>query len=182
MANIFESVAQGLGDLGFYNFFFPFVLTAVLIYALLRKSKYFSEAKEGQILAAVVSLSVAFLVFGYPILIGSTFGTQLSAFFTQLTIVGLIFILALIFASMFYPDFPKALSEKLASPSKVYMFIGIAIALFVTSGLVGVITSGSGEGEGPSAPRDVILIVAGLIIFMVIIMLASASMSGGEQK
>ncbi|MBI4010002.1 MAG: hypothetical protein HY361_02300 [Candidatus Aenigmarchaeota archaeon] len=143
------------------------------------KSKLFGEMREGQILSAVVSLSVAFLIFGYPILVGFTFGTQLSAFFTQLSIIGLLFIVALIFASMFYPDFPKMLSEKLVSPNKVYLFIGIAFLLFVTSGLVGVFTQ-SGD-EGPNAPRDIILIVAGIIIFVVVIMIAAASV-GGEQK
>ena len=63
MANFFELVVQKLSELGFYNFFFPFVLSAVLFYALLRRSKLFGEMREGQILAAIVSLSVAFLIF-----------------------------------------------------------------------------------------------------------------------
>ncbi len=180
MANFFELVVQKLSELGFYNFFFPFVLSAVLFYALLRRSKLFGEMREGQILAAIVSLSVAFLIFGYPVLVGFTFGTELSAFFTQLSIIGLLFILALIFASMFYPDFPKMLTEKLASPSKVYMFIGIAFLLLITSGLVGVFTQGTDQ-ESPQAPRDIILIIAGLIIFVIVIMIAAASMGGGEK-
>jgi len=179
MANFFELVVQKLSELGFYDFFFPFVLSSVLFYALLRRSKLFGEMREGQILAAIVSLSVAFLIFGYPVLVGFTFGTELSAFFTQLSIIGLLFILALIFASMFYPDFPKMLTEKLASPNKVYMFIGIAFLLLVTSGLVGVFTQ-TIDGETPQSPRDVILIIAGLIIFVIVIMIAS--MAVGEEK
>ncbi len=179
MANFFELVVQKLSELGFYDFFFPFVLSSVLFYALLRRSKLFGEMREGQILAAIVSLSVAFLIFGYPVLVGFTFGTELSAFFTQLSIIGLLFILALIFASMFYPDFPKMLTEKLASPNKVYLFIGIAFLLLVTSGLVGVFTQ-TIDGERPQSPMDVILIIAGLIIFVIIIMIAS--MAVGEEK
>jgi len=179
---VFDIIVQKLAELKFFDFFFPFVLTLVLLYALLRRTKLFGEMREGQILSAVVAIIVAFLVFGYPVLVGLTFGQQLSAFFTQLVIVGLLFIMALVFASMFYPDFPKMLSEKFMTPSNVYMFIGIAIALFITSGLVGVIIQDGGESEGPNAPRDVILIIAGIIIFIVVIMIASASMAGGEQK
>lgn len=182
MANFFELIAQKLAEFKFFDFLFPFILTSALLYALLRKSKFLGEMKESQALAAVIALSVAFLVFGYPVLVGFSFGTQLSAFFTQLTIIGLLFMMALVFASMFYPDFPKMMMEKMGSPSKVYWFIGIVIVLFVTSGLVGVLFQGSGDSESPQTPREVILIVAGIIIFIIIIMVAAGSVAGGEQK
>ena len=182
MANFFELIAQKLVEFKFFDFFFPFILISALLYALLRKSKFLGDMKEGQTLAAIIALSVAFLVFGYPVLVGFSFGTQLSAFFTQLTIIALMFIMALVFASMFYPDFPKMLSEKFVSPSKVYWFIGIVIALFVTSGLVGILFQGSGDTESPQTPREVILIIAGIIIFIIIIMIAAGSVAGGEQK
>ena len=179
MTNVFEVVVQRLNEFKIFDFILPFIITSALMYALLRRSKLFGDMREGQILSAIVSLSVAFLIFGYPVLVGFTFGTQLSAFFTQLTIIGLLFVMALVFASMFYPDFPKMLTEKLASPNKVYLFIGIAFLLLVTSGLIGVFTQ-SIDGETPQSPRDVILIVAGIIIFVIIIMIAS--MSVGEEK
>lgn len=180
MANFFEMIVQQLNEFGFYNFFFPFVISAVLLYALLRKTKLFGEMKEGQIISAIISLSVAFLVFGYPVLAGYAFGAQLSTFFTQLTVLGLLFVLALVFASMFYPDFPKMLSEKVSNPAFVYVFIGVAFILLVTSGLLGVFTQD--VGEGPRPPRDVILIITGLIIFIVIIIIATVAASGGEKK
>lgn len=179
MANFFEVVVQKLNEFKIFDFILPFIISSALMYALLRRSKLFGEMREGQILSAVVSLSVAFLIFGYPVLVGFAFGTQLSAFFTQLTIIGLLFIMALVFASMFYPDFPKMMTEKLASPSKVYMFIGIAFLLLITSGLVSVFTQ-TIDGERPQSPMDVILIIAGLIIFVIIIMIASASVA--EEK
>ena len=182
MANFFELIVQKLVDLKIFDFFLPFVITATLLYALLRKSKFLGEMKENQLLSAIIALSVSFLVFGYPVLVGFTFGAQLSSFFTQLMIIGLLFVMALVFASMFYPDFPKMMSEIMGSPSKVYWFIGIVIGLFVTSGLVGVLFQGSGDTDSPQTPREVILIVAGIIIFIIIIMVAAGSVAGGEQK
>ncbi len=181
MPSFFELVVQKMSELGFYNFFFPFVLSSVLFYALLRKSKLFGEGREGEILNGIISLVVAFLIFGYPVLVGFTFGSQLSTFFTQLTIMGLLFVLALAFASMFHPDFPKFLTEQFVRRTQIYIFIALAVGLFVTSGLVGVFTQGlteksPEEGGSPSAPRDVILILAGIIIFIIVIIIAAGTM------
>jgi len=50
----FQIIAERLGEMGFYNFFVPWIITAAVIWGLLKKSNMF----ESSGLNAVLSLYV----------------------------------------------------------------------------------------------------------------------------
>ncbi len=175
MANPFEIVVQQLIDLGFYNFLFPFIITAALFFALLKKSKILGESVS---INAAVSLSVAFLVFGFPVLAGISLATPLATFFTQVTVWILIIVVGLVFASFFYPDLTGFLSKMITSRTMLFEMITLGVALMIISGLVitfsGQLSDTPRPGQPPGPPLDVALISAAVIIFVVIILIASS--------
>lgn len=178
----FELVAQKLVELGFYNFFFPFLITSVIMFALLRKS---SVLGTSNIINGIVALSIGLLVFGFPLLTGLTFATQLSTFFVQISVWILLLVVASVIAAVFYPDLGKFLGEHFKSRSFLFIMLAVAIAIFVTSGLVGIFTSVGNpaqtgkEPEVPGPPSDIIIVVAALIIFMIMIVIAAVIMRRG---
>lgn len=175
--SVFEVVVQKLVSLGFYDFFFPFLITSVILYALLRKSKVLGESN---VLNAVVALSIGMLVFGFPALTGVVFGTQLSTFFVQVTVFLVILVAAVVMASVFYPDIMKMAGEQFKNRNFLYQMLALGIAIFVISGLFTVFTSLGNpaitgkEPETPGPPGDIVIIVAALIIFMIIIIIAAS--------
>lgn len=173
----FEVVVSKLISLGFYDFFFPFIIITVIIYALLRKSKVLGESN---VINAVVALSIGLLVLGFPVITGVAFGGQLSTFFVQSTVWILILVVAVITASAFYPDIMKVLLEQFKSRNFLYYMLALGVGIFVTSGLLTVFISPGNpvvtgkEPEVPGPPSDIVIIVAALIIFMVLILIAAS--------
>lgn len=181
MPSLFEPLVKWMIEQGFYSFLFPWIITSAIFYGLLRKSKVFGESP---VLNGVVSISIAFLIIGFPFLSQFSLALPISTFFTQATVFLLILVIGFIFASLFYPDLSKFLLEKFTRRTTLSILIVLGIALFITSGLVGVFTYGIGkpaEPGTPSPPTDVIILAAGIIIFMVIIIIAGAMVMGGEQ-
>lgn len=174
---IFQTVIEKLVDLGFYDFFFPFIITSVIVYALLRKSKVLGESNA---INGVVALSIGFLIFGFPVLTGLTFGTQLSTFFVQATAWILVLVIAAVIAAVFYPNFGRMLTDQFKNRNFLYIMLAMAISIFVLSGLITVfIDIGNPaltgqEPETPTPPADIVIIIAALIIFMVLIIIAAA--------
>jgi hypothetical protein len=179
----FEAVVQKLVSLGFYDFFFPFLITSAILFALLRKSKVLGESN---VMNGVVAISVGMLIFGFPVLTGVTYGTELSVFFVQVTIFVLILVGAVIMASVFYPDIMKVAFEQFKSRSFLYYMLAIGIGIFVISGLVGTfINIGNPaitgeEPEVPGPPNDIVIIIAALIIFMILIIIAASVFGMGK--
>jgi hypothetical protein len=171
--NPFEMIVNKLIALGFYDFLFPFIITSAIFYALLRKSKVFGESA---FINAAISLSIALLIFGFPVIAGISLATPLSTFFTQATVWILIIAIGFLLASFFYPDLTKVLLETFKRRTTLMMMLAIGITLFITSGLLSVFTSGlfAPRAGAPSPPLDIILIAAGLIIFVVLIIIATA--------
>ena len=176
MPNPFEIVIDQMINLGFYKYLFPFIITAALFFAMLKKSKLMGDSTQ---LNAIISLSVAFLVFGFPVLAGISLETPFSAFFTQATVWILVLSLGFLMASFFYPDLLGFLKEAITTRSMLSAMIAIGVSLMVTSGLVTVFTgslsASEKPGAPPSAPRDVILISSSIIIFVVLILIAASA-------
>lgn len=173
----FEVVVNKLVSLGFYDFFFPFLIITVILYALFRKSKVLGESS---VLNAVVALSIGLLVMGFPVLTGVTFGTQLSTFFVQSTVWILVLVVAVVIASAFYPDIMKIAFEQFKNRSFLYYMLAIGVGIFVISGLFSVFTNVGNPavtGKEPDVPgpsSDIVIIIAALIIFMVMIIIAAS--------
>ncbi len=175
MANVFDALVKQLISLGFYDFLFPFIITAAIFYGLLRKSKILSDSP---LINGVIALSIAFMVFGFPTISGISLSTPLSTFFTQATVWVLIFLIGFILASFFYPELSKMLLEQFTRRSTLMIMISIGITLFVVSGLLSAIfippSKPPAPGTPASTPTDVIIITAGVIIFIVLIIIAAA--------
>jgi len=180
MVTPFETVVKMMVSLGFYDFLFPFVISAAIFYALLKRSKMLGDSV---VVNAVVSLSMAFMILGFPVLAGFALGTELSVFFTQAIVFILVFVVGMIIASLFYPDLPKMLAEQFTRRTTMFEMLAVGIALFITSGLVIVFTQGLSSRPGeelarPVASPDIVLIVSTIVIFVVLIMIAASSMRG----
>jgi hypothetical protein len=172
--NPFELVINKMISLGFYDFLFPFIITSAIFYALLRKSKVFGESI---FINAVIALSIALLIFGFPVIAGISLASPLSTFFAQATVWILILFIGVLLASFFYPDLTKVLLETFRRRTTLMMMITIGIVLFITSGLLSVFTFGFGAppkpGAPPGPPVDVIAIAVALSIFIVLLIVAS---------
>jgi len=174
MSDLFTPIIQQLDRLGFFNFFFPWLIAVAVMYAILKKSKILGESV---IINGIVSLAVAFLILGFPVLSGISWGSAWSTFFAQSMIFILIFAIGFIMASLFYPDLPKMLIEQFTRRTTLWVMLGLGIALFITSGLVGTLWFGTTkppEPGAPTVPSDVITILTGVILLVVILLIASS--------
>lgn len=176
MLNPFQLIAQRMVELGAVNFFIPWVITATIFWALLNKSKMF----ESPIVNAILSISVAFLVWGYlisPVAIG--LGKSLSIFITQSLVIVIVFMVALLGASMFYPKFGETLTTAFKSSIIIWVFIAIFVGgLFFTSGLYKVLSNGFPSGGKLGDVATLIVILVALIIGMLILVGVKSSTEG----
>jgi len=176
MSDVFAPIVTRLVSLGFFNLL-TFILAITLIYALLRQRKIFGD---NALINATIAFSIAFFIFAYPIITGISLVTPITTFFSQAFVFILVFFIGFLVASIFYPDFPKVLGDFFKSRNVLFSMIALSVALFVTSGLVSIIYSSSGPSNQPSAPRENILLIAGLIIAVVLLLIAGSIRSGGE--
>jgi hypothetical protein len=181
MADLFTPIVEQLEKLGFFNFFFPWLVTLAIMYAILKKSKILGESV---LINGIVALSIAFLVFAFPVLSGFSLSTPLSSLFTQTTSILLFFFVGFLLASLFYPNLTQFLIEQFTRRTTLYAMIALGIALFITSGLVGTFWSGVTKPPEPgkaALPPDITYLTVGIILFVVILLLAgSVARMGGS--
>jgi len=165
--NPFLDMIQSFRSSGIFDIFL-FILFFIVFYAILMKSKVLGSNAG---LNGTVALIAAFLISLYSTFTGFSLIEPMSRFFTQASIVGLVFVAALIIASVFYPDLPKMLAEHFKSPTILYILIPLALALLITSRSIWVFWAGFKAVPGTSS--DVMILVVGLIIFVVILLIAA---------
>ncbi|OGI15973.1 hypothetical protein A3K63_01315 [Candidatus Micrarchaeota archaeon RBG_16_49_10] len=140
MVDIFAQVIFALEELGFFNFFLPFLLTSAIFYGLLRKSRVFGEEQKNIAVNAVVALVAALMVWGYPIIAGFDIQSELSRFFTHAMFVTITLLVGLLLTSMILPaDLPKQIQSLLkGSTAGAILIVGVivAVVLFITSGFL----------------------------------------------
>lgn len=169
MVTPFETVILKMRDLGFFKFFFPFILTAAIFYGLLRKSQLFGDPDRNIVVNAIVALVASFFVWAMPIILGVDIETQLARFFAQGIGVTLTVMVALMIAGMFFPpDLAKSLGEKIKAGyfwgGTIIGGILIMVIVFISSGLYQVLFP---RGIGISISND-IFITLGVIILLVV--------------
>lgn len=175
MVSPFEIAIKKLVEVGFYDILL-FVLSLAIFYAILRKSKILGESP---LINAVISFVAAFLVFGYPVLIGFSLTMPLTMFFTQSFVWILIFVIGFVLASMFYPDMPKMLAEQFTKRTTLYVMLALGITIILMSTLISVFWTYPPAAPGaPTPSTDVIILAAGVIIFIVLIIIAAATVRG----
>ncbi|MBD3155797.1 MAG: hypothetical protein GF368_04025 [Candidatus Aenigmarchaeota archaeon] len=137
MVSPFEAVARKLGELGVYDFLLPWIITSAIIWGLLEKSKLFGEGSVA--INSVLSISISFFIWGFLIFTGSNeVGSMLSKFFTQISFVAVGFAAILLVGSLFYPDFPAALEDRIPKESMFWIVIVIGLAIAISVGLINV--------------------------------------------
>jgi hypothetical protein len=172
--NLFIDMIERFRSSGIFDIFL-FILFFIALYAILMKSKVLGTNAG---LNGTVALIAAFLISLYSTFTGFSLTEPLSRFFTQASIVGLIFIAALVMVSVFYPDLPKMLSEHFKGPTMLYIMIPLALALLITSRSIWVLWAGYKTVPGPST--DITILIVGLLIFVVILLIAAAIARGGK--
>jgi len=214
VADVFTIVIKKLQELGAFNFLFPFMLTTAIFYGLLRRSKIFMSMKKeyitinretkekreyemevGSAVNAVVAVIAGFMVWAYPILAGVNIEQQLSTFFLQGAVVTLIFVIALMILGMFLkPDISEQLHElifkdgKLGLSAIIIIAIGVGVLVFVTSGLMGLITGPIVASIDLSNDTVLTVVVLGLLILPLIFIFREGgsdsvpSGNGGEES
>jgi hypothetical protein len=176
MSDIFSPIISKLIGYGFFNLL-TFILAMVLVYALLRQRKIFGESP---LINGLISFSIAFFIFAYPVISGISLTLPLTSFFAQAFIFMLLFFIGFLIASFFYPNLAEVLKDFFRSRNTLFAIIGLSLVLFVSSGLIGVIYTTSFKTPGaPSAPPENVLLIIGLIIAIVVLLFA-ASIGRGE--
>lgn len=179
MQSPFEIVVRKLIELGFYDYLFPFIITTTIFYALLKKSKLIGESV---VVNATLATSIAFLIFGFPVLAGITLSTPFATFFTQVTIWILVFAVGILIASLFYPNIQVFLTKYFIERMSrtIWGLIALGLMLFIISGLLWVMI-------GPvfvprpgviALPLDLLVSISGIIIFAIIIFIAAWMVRG----
>lgn len=130
MVNIFQIAVERLSELGFYNFLLPFILFSAVLYAVLRKTQILGDSP---LIHGIISVGVGLFVFGVPVLAGVNLAGALTSFLTQAAIVILVFVVAFLIASFFYPNITELVERAFPKPGPggwvIWTVVGIAAAL-----------------------------------------------------
>jgi len=122
MLDPFHLIIERMTELGVINFFIPWIITTTVFWALLNKSKIF----ESSFVNAILSVSIAFLFWGYLVSsIAVEIGTHLSIFIAQGFVIIIVFLFGLLGASMFYPKFGESLNEMFKKKTMIWVFLAI---------------------------------------------------------
>ena len=165
MVNPFQLITERLADLGVFSFFLPWLITAAVMWGLLKRSKIFDST-----INAILSIAVSFFVWGFLAQTAFEIGAPLAAFITQGFVFMLVFVFALVGASMFYPKFSETLSEVFKSSTMIWIFIGLFVGvLFFTSGLFTVLFPGSPSTGIQADVQAMVVMLVALIIGILIL-------------
>jgi hypothetical protein len=168
---IFEQAINALIELGFYKFLLPFILIAAIIFALLRRTQILGESP---LIGGIVSISIAFFIFGLPVLSGANIVKPLTSFFGQISVIILILTFGLLISGLFVPNLMGKMGEWMTGGGIVWWMIVIVLIIALTSGLFFFIISPISESVGGAG--KVVLVIFLLILFMIM----AALIGGGK--
>jgi hypothetical protein len=168
MVSPFQLITESLADLGVFSFFLPWIVTAAVMWGLLKRSKMFDPS-----INAILSIAVSFFMWGFLAQTAFDIGTPLANFITQGFVLMLVFVFGLIGASMFYPKFSETLSEVFKTSTMIWVFIGlIAGVLFFTSGLYTVLFPPGPPTTGVVADVQALILMMVALIAGILILVA----------
>jgi len=148
-----------------------FVFAFTIFWAILKKMKFFEGSPA---VVAVLAFSIAFMIFGFPVIVGFSLTLPLVTFFTHSFVWILVFFIGILIASFFYPDLPKFLAEKFTSRSMIFIGIAIGVTVAVVSGMIAVFWA-TPPGEGRiKLPLDTVYTSVGVVVFIVVLLIASS--------
>lgn len=163
----FVSIAN---NMGFFQFYLPFILTFAVFYGILEKIKIFGDKSRN--INLIISLALAFYVISFTP-VGITLAQFLSQFFTDIslmifTILGLGMILVVLMA-ISGKKFENIGENKYLIPIGLLIAVLLVLGIFITSGGLSLfpgINIGTG-GLGLSDQDIVILAIVGLTILLI---------------
>ena len=177
MANPFQLITEMMADLGLFSFFLPWIITAAVMWGLLKRSKMFDAS-----INLVLSIAVSFFIWGYLAQTAFDIGTPLANFITQGFVLMLVFVFGLIASSMFYPKFSETLTEVFKSSSMVWIFLGLFVGvLFFTSGLYTVLFQGPSGSGVQTDVQALIMVLVALIIGILILVGVQRGVGGNKE-
>jgi len=184
MASPFESVILRLNQLGFFQFFLPFILTSAIFYGALRKSQIFGEPEKNVAVNGVISLVASMLVWSAPVILGIDIQTSLATFFVQGLAATLVIMVSLIVVGMFAPSgLSKTLSDALGRKylgAVLIMGLIIGFAILFTSGLINLFVPGGLSGSNFGLDSDTLTLVIFAVLLAVTVIFIVAGSSGGK--
>ena len=164
--SVATEIIQSFANIGIIDFVLPFLLTTVVLFALLRKSKIFSRTP---IVNIILPIAIGLLIMGVPNILGLSFTTQFSSFFFQLTILILFFTIGGIIVSFFVSKLDNIFKNK-----QIFIGLGIIISiiLFFTSGLYTIFTEQYSEIDNNiPGPDPTLVLFSTIAIIMSVIMI-----------
>jgi len=170
MQNVFEIVIKKALEVGFYDLLI-FVFALTLFYAMLKKFKILGESPT---INAIIAFTMAFFIFGYPVLVGYSLTMPLTKFFASSMIYILLFFMGVLISSFFYPDLPKFLSKTFTSRTFIWVAGFLVLLSIVTSGMLNVLWESATIEGNIQAPADVSFIAAGIIVFLLVVLIAAS--------
>lgn len=172
MINPFRLVAERLAEYGFFGFMLPWLITTAIFYGLLKKSGIFPS----EMINGILSISVAFFIWGYlisPVAVELT--TPLSTFFTQLSVIVVVFLFGLVGVSMFHPDLGETLANLVKGGGFIWVGVVVVVILLFMSGLSGLIFRIGGGVAG-----DITVLFYVLFIFIIGAFIMGLTTRGGK--
>ena len=164
----FSDLLYIANQIGFLQFYLPFVLTFAVFYGILQKIDIFKSRN----INLIIALALAFFVIGYTP-VGTTLADFLSQFFTQVslylfTILGLGMILFLL-AAITGHDMESVSKLKYILPIVVLIAAILVLGAFVNSGGLNLFPglNTNGYGLGLSDQDIVILIIVALTVILI---------------
>jgi hypothetical protein len=179
MVSPIETTLQQMLKVGFFDIL-AFILFLAIFYAIFRKSRVLGESV---FINGIAALAISFFIFLYPFLTGFSLVQNLVMFFAQASMWILVFLVAFLLASFFYPDLPKMLAATFVRRTTLWMMLGLGFALLITSGFItmlwkGLLPEPGAQTKPGEVPRDVIILAIGIIVFVVLLMIAAAVVRG----
>ncbi|NOQ56016.1 MAG: hypothetical protein GQ477_04395 [Nanohaloarchaea archaeon] len=121
MTFYFGTLLGNLNEIGFYDFFLPFILFTTLTYALFRKIKLFGE---GSGLDAVFSMSIGFFIINY-----SSLGLYLSHLFSVAGIFIALLVAIILITATLGVDLPTYMAEQQGTAIALVVLIAVFVLL-----------------------------------------------------
>ena len=167
---LMQQLIYTMQKLGVMEFYFPFLLTFSIFYALLQKSGVFGKEEWATKINAIVAFVAAFYVMGYTN-VGFKIAEFLMPFFTQTTVavVTLLAIAMILGMASGSGLIPKA--DELTNRTKQIISIAmvlIGVYIFVSSGgLKAFGVTGGMPGIGLSSEDIMFLVIVGVTILLI---------------
>lgn len=167
----FADLLSIANNIGFFQFYLPFVLTFAIFFGILQKIDIFKSRN----INLVIALALAFYVIDFTP-VGITMAQFLSNFFTDISLtlftllgLGMIFVVLIALSGHNIEDLGKI---KTLLPIGLILGILLVLGIFISSGglsfFPGInITGGGGLGIGLSDQDIVILIIVALTILVI---------------